>query len=95
MGNVILSQVSENDLINIDIKFGEGDIYYVCCDENGTYHICKNSPKFYSIYSKLYKRQFNFWDPGKEFMCCTKEYGDKLFGNLHHKDLIEIKIKFV
>lgn len=69
-----------NDVIEVDVSFNEGQEYYVTCDLSGTYRIHTDLPKFYSIFNKKANHLCEYWDAGKNsVMSLEKQFGDELF----------------
>lgn len=92
-GETIFPLLDWNDnIIEIDIIFGEGDKYYVTQDLSGTVRIHKSEPRFYSIFNKKVNHLTEYWD-SKEQFTCEKQFGDELFDLQDHRNCQEILLK--
>lgn len=92
-GQTIFPELDWNDnFIEIEISFGEGDKYYVTQDLSGTVRIHKSEPKFYSIFNKKANHLTEYWD-SREQLICEKQFGDELFDLQDHRNCQEILLK--
>lgn len=94
-GEILFPNFSwDDDIIEVNVTFGEGELYYITNDLSGTYRMHTDIPKFYSIFNKKANHLCEYWDAGKNSVISfEKEFGRYLFG--FNKNPVKIYMKIV
>lgn len=87
-------KITTDELLEIKIKFEEGNKLYVTVDNNNLYHVWTSEPKYYSVKNSKVNIINEFWNGGKEFMVCPEIFGKELFPNANVNNFICIEMTF-